>query len=450
MKTDSQFAKAEKMSRPERNIWLICLDGLACHDNLLSCSICYSCRSVVLSSCRPQFAICTEMSVEMESSVMQRHIASCFTLWAFCLAIGNVAVAEDLASLREKISNNLATIASIEVRYQKVSTPLNHPDIPKHILLAYQNAKPRISVWAKQGVREFYELKHWPLPTNRGFIHRLWSFDGREYIEFHHSSEDVVTHVDVRNAPTHDSRHDLVVSMLIGLSVLETRLSLLDLLSRPTASYVGSEEVEGHLCHKIELGEYEGFNDTVRRLTLWVDPDFDYLPRKLAPYLLRTNGKPYAGSKLTAPYLVLDYFQVEDSALGRKRWLPKKVGYPKGIEILEARINPTFPADRFTLRIPDGAHVTYLDQRVPLPIPGSTQTRVRSEIAGGAAGAELAVKRSEENAIRQRDAQISTNQSAETVRQRWYLAKLAAVVLLIGLVTFVVWKRSRRWSQSNS
>lgn len=373
---------------------------------------------------------------------MKRPLTSSLMLLALVLSLTteSAIAAEDLTSLRQKITNNLHSIGSIEIRYQVTS------QIPKAANLQRffppGSEKPQSSVWAKQGAKEFYELE--PRIVAGKTDRTLRSFDGRQYLQFQFTPGDAtaVQRADVRNLPPGEAFDDAIISILIGLRVPDTPLSLVDLLARPAARFEGEEEVEGHRCHKIESGEFEGYGGTIRRLTIWVEPKFDYLPRKLAPYLVR-DSKNELWPPRTVPYTITEYFEVEDSVLGRKRWLPKKAKYTEEIEVLTASVNPVFASDRFTPLIPAGAHVVYWDQRVPVPVPGSTQTRVRHEIMGGATGQAIARERAEADAFRRQQAQMTLNQQAESARQKktWSLAAVSVLTIAFGV--FAVWKRFR-------
>ncbi len=372
---------------------------------------------------------------------MRMHAIIWVTSAVFCLAIEKTGLAEDLASLREKITNNLSTIGSIEVRYQRIAPPMADPMVLKHWV---PEEKPAISVWAKQGEREFFELETYPLPQTKRFLRKKASFDGRQYVEFHYSPEnpDVVVDVDVRNKPPRDATTTNIPlpPKLIGMQVASTQVSLIDLLRRPAAHYAGPEDIEGNLCHKIELGELDSPTDYVHALTIWVDPTFDFLPRKIENLMVRQKST----DKQRAPYgdrhQVSEFFEVDDLALKRKRWFPKRVLGSAPLEILQARINPVFEPARFSLIIPDGAYVRYHDQRVPAP--GANRTRMRAEIFGGAAGTEIAKNRSQENAQKLRDEQVQTNQRTDFARTLRFWGISFGCVLAFVFVSVVVWKRS--------
>lgn len=363
--------------------------------------------------------------------------------------------AETIDSLRTKIANNLSTIGSIEVRYHTPPVDLNEPAFRdlKRIKLKKPQESQR-AIWAKQGDREFYELSPWYDAFSDSYQRRLFMYDGRQFFQFYFNGENaedagvhwIVNEVQVRDKlEVNDFVEHSVPARMLGIHVRGTQLTLLELLQRPTVTYVGDELVDGQSCHRIDFGQYEGFTDYHYRLVVWFDSQRDYLPRKLeATPVFDQKQNLRLATAITFRESVREFFEVDDPVLGRRRWFPRTVlqGAAMIYEMDEVRVNLQIPATFFQPTLPPGTQVRYLDQRVPLP--GTNRTNIRTVRSGGAEGAEIAKKSAEENAIRQRDAQLEKNRIEALSRGNQRLLVAAGVTVLIAVAAVLVWKRSKR------
>lgn len=378
---------------------------------------------------------------------MRKRTALCSLICVVWCRTTGLACAEDVESLRQQITKTLSTITSIEVRYQKTSLPLS-TKIPKKTSVApwdVNEESPRRYLWAKQGSQELYEQEAWPVPRSKQFVRRKLSFNGRELFHFHFQPEnpDIAHAVDVRNTPARDAFGN-ILSHLIGAHVWQSHLTLLELLHRPGVTYGGTEDVESHVCHKLIFGEYDTFVDTAYTLTIWVDPGFDYLPRKMENLTSRNKRTNMPLPPMGDRSVITEFFQVDDLALKRQRWFPKKINHYGDVEILEARLNPSFEPQHFTPLVPVGALVTHWDQIVP--VPGTNRTRPKSEVAGGSDGLEIRKERSELSDKLRHDLEIEANRATSELRQFWYWTRALGISLGSVVVAVFVWKRSgRRW-----
>lgn len=378
---------------------------------------------------------------------MRKSTAFCVLICVSWSRLTDLAHAEDIESLRQQITKTLSTITAVEVRFQRTSPPLN-TNVPKKNLTPQWEVteeSPRKYLWAKQGAQELFEQEAWPVPRTKQFQRRKLSFNGREFFDFRFQDEnpDVAHAVDIRYAPSRDAFGN-VVSHLLGFHVWRSHLTLLELLQRNNVVYSGTEIIDSHNCHKIVFGEYDTFVDTSYNLTIWVDPEFDYLPRKMENLTVRSKQTNTSLPPMGDRNIVTEFFQVDDLALKQKRWFPRKINHFGDVEILEARVNPTFESQYFTPLFPVGALVTHWDQTVP--VPGTNRTRPKAEVAGGDAGLERRKVRSELSDKQRHDRAIDANRTAVELLRFWYWIRVLGICFGGAVVTVFVWKRSsRRW-----
>lgn len=378
---------------------------------------------------------------------MRKWAALCFLICVVWSRTVSLVYAEDVDSLRQKITQTLVTMASIEVRFRCL--PVGPSKIDKRNSVSsgvVSEESPTTFMWAKQGLRELFEQNAWPVPKTKTFNRSKVSFNGRECFKFYFIPEnpEIVDSVDVHNAPARDAFNNCALSQILGVHVWQTHLTLLDLLQRPGVVYAGTEEVESHLCHKLELGEHETYTDYAQQMTIWVDSEFDYLPRRMEVLVIRDKRTNKPWPPVGYRNVITEFFEVEDLALKRKRWFPKKARSIGDVEILEAKLNPTFDPQYFTPSIPVGTHVIFRDRLVQ--VPGTSRSLPKSEIVGGDAGVKLRNARSESNDKRRYEMEIEVNRKELRSRRFWYWARVLGIGSVCIIVAVTVWKRfSRRW-----
>lgn len=359
------------------------------------------------------------------------------------------AIAETLDSLREKITNTLSTIGSVEIRYHSPPIDMSLPifaNSPRPEPL--RPLETKVEHWAKQGSREYYELFPWHEPSSVGVFRHLCSFDGRQFFHFSFIEDKtkivggeaplMIGSVRVRDKPQYEEFVQRVVpARLLGFHVWESQLTMLELLKRPKVTYVGEEDVDGQICHCINFGEYEGFTPYRYKMTVWFDPQHEFLPKKI-------EASPVADIPLVIRSVVQEFFEVDDPLLRRKRWFPKKAVCGAAIFYVmdDVKLNHQIPQSTFQPVIPDGTRVEYFDQRVALP--GTNRTNIRVVTWGGAQGQAIAKKRFDELAGTRQKEVIQKNQAKfESHRKRQWLIGSSLLIPLV-VVAVIVWKRSRQ------
>ena len=126
-----------------------------------------------------------------------------------------------------------------------------------------------------------------------------------------------------------------------------------------TAHVTGKEEVDGHQCWKVDVGENSWKGNKTNRLTAWFDPAVGNWPRKIEIRPLDFKvGQPNTlkPGQIYVDYRILEFVQVEEAAAGEKRWFPKRCQMHdllhQKVEIVleDIKINHSIPVERF---IPD-------------------------------------------------------------------------------------------------
>jgi len=153
------------------------------------------------------------------------------------------------------------------------------------------------------------------------------------------------------------------------------------------------------------------------------DPDHSFLPKVIQTTLTEApSGKP----RYLQRWEILEYFEVKDGATGDSRWFPRKAVLTQGIpnsimmEVLDAAVNIKIPAQTFTPDLPVGSQVY-----------DKTKKGGGGSYVVGANGPELDTR---VNAVSQQTAVRSSNVTLVVLN----------VVLILGLIGLLVWRRLRR------
>ena len=227
--------------------------------------------------------------------------------------------------------------------------------------------------------------------------------------------------------------------VLFGWRLSAADQTFLALLDRPTTRLLGSEDVEGSPCWKVDLGEITYQGRITNRLTAWFDPAAGY-------WLRRLRSMPDVFPAVLAPgqmfydYIASEMDLFDDLALGGQRWFPtryKTIGPQRTVEIIleKIQINPTIPAGRFQVEIPVGMLV--VDE------PGTTKQE--SKYAGGAAGYDLHQKKMLEAAAEM--SQTGPGNPLIDARQEGFMSWatiLLGISLFMAIVGCGLWWKSRR------
>lgn len=373
-------------------------------------------------------------------------------LIGFVLAVSfmnsRTSKAVELKDLREKFIAEVSSIASIEVRFKKHGsgrignlklTPTGEPP------------PPRRYTWAKQGSMELLTLEAWESPMDKGSYERHWfSFDGQKGYELHYlpgAPDELRVANILPSSPATEFCFHAQPGLLIGLKVWGSAHTLVDLFQRPATKYVGQEEIDGHSCHRIDFGEYEGYDDLVRTATIWIDEEHGYLPRKVMFQETRNRKTGEILGAVTPQWVVKEFMQVSDPLRQDKRWFPKSVvrgvrATTINLEIESATINVPMAQTRFTPELPLGTTLVMHDQ--PVSVPGGVQRVPKLGIVGGEAG--IRAQQEREKRIRQREERRDQEAAAREAeayqrRVRIWLTAITVGVVVTALIGFVAWRQ---------
>jgi hypothetical protein len=216
----------------------------------------------------------------MRNSVQPPN-ACAFWLWAFAgtFAFGALSYADDaepsagptaadsrpLTDATEALAKWTRALITLQMRYERVPLPHDAPDWDG------PRASPPVQEWVRTDAGQEYRVER---ASN---YRRLVVCDGvRRYEAGHHllpgdSSLTKPDEVRIR-APGGDP---LVIGPLYGLWFNQRNEWLGELLERNLAEFVAVENIEDAACVRLELKQMPN-----QFLTVWLDPDHGYLPRR--------------------------------------------------------------------------------------------------------------------------------------------------------------------------
>lgn len=225
----------------------------------------------------------------------------------------------------------------------------------------------------------------------------------------------------------------------LGYQLIGGHLGLDQVILQPKTRTVGWEVVGGHRCVRIELPEHAPAlrsPDQLWRTQAWLDPEFDYLPRKIYSTSVR-NGK------LFRAILIEEFGRFESSDGGASVYLPKTATWRGGrvsrrMVLESATVNQPPSAELFRPMFPVGAFVKE-------SIPGRP---VRTYSVGGAEARKQAVAKSIPKAV---PIAVAPPQKVPDARppapgtSTWFIVvRSAAWMVLIVIVGVSAWRVVRR------
>ena len=268
-----------------------------------------------------------------------------------------------LAALRAAVEACAASIRTLEGRYEATSITIGQSAIDKqHLTVEFA-----VSFTTSQSILDERKLE--VSPKDPALARRSRRID---------AANGTLTFLstDLRAAPTdwgqphwfvgHQNSQNRA-STLWHLAALATPASgvtnpgLVRLWSLATenwggdAKYEGTEKVNGARCERVTIRYPD------RRVTFWLDPEHDYLPRRQEFIDLAPAGKP--GKTTTNLIETFEFAGYRDVESGDTRWFPAR-GREQwhGVQVIEYHvkdltINPTLESGRFQIDIdslPDG------------------------------------------------------------------------------------------------
>lgn len=296
-----------------------------------------------------------------------------------------------LAELQSAVETTVASMPAFSIRFTVENEPHEEPDEQADPRLKeYVGAwGPKRYLWMKSGNRVLVTSEQDQVTT---------SFDGRKAYrsQTNHASTFIKITAQI-NDPSSLTKPDC----LIGLAVPQAIGTLADVLRHPTAAVTGSEVIEGATCHRIEVrGLTDRSGEAGVRLTVWLDPARDMLPRRLAAAFdqddPRFQGQDPGSQKLLGPlryrWEMTDFVQIPNPVRGSASWFPKRAYFyqpwcRQEWLIEEATIHASLPDERFRPPAPQGAIVR-----------DETQAKPVRSIVGGRKALSKAVNRAAVNA----------------------------------------------------
>lgn len=146
---------------------------------------------------------------------------------------------------------------------------------------------------------------------------------------------------------------------------LQSGASLVTLLQSGDPRLIGSEEVDGHVCYRVEMTYPSARLGETLPVTAWFDPQVGYLPRKLS--------NDFNGSAPPSDYRVLSFRQVAVGNDGQTMWFPDRMLIERRdrnndvistseLTLLDVRINEPLAGDLFRPKLPVGLPAFDLDK----------------------------------------------------------------------------------------
>lgn len=264
-----------------------------------------------------------------------------------------------IAEIRTNLREQLTSLHSIWCEYKVQSSS------------DYDRNKPDTwptFVWAQQNSRVLHRmLPHQPRSLKGQWEEEFESFDGQTgyRVLFHREEKSLQQQIQrtVSAPPTLSNR--IIPAHHLGLVVSGTTLNLLALIDRPGLIAVAGPTINGHATIQIDFGPYIPGN----HLIVFFDPQFDFLPRRIASLparVLNDLGRPGASNKFEGqPDDVLwqigvdTFMEVRDPVLNRTRWIPQRLMHSNQVTafVTNVRFNEELPHAAFRPVIVEGATI---------------------------------------------------------------------------------------------
>ncbi len=130
------------------------------------------------------------------------------------------------------------------------------------------------------------------------------------------------------------------------------------LLQPKSASLVGPEEIDGHLCQRVEMIFPSARPEEQLPVTAWFDPEAGYLPRQLS--------NDFNGEAPPSVYRVLSFREVNGGSQRPTLWFPERMIIERltgttELALLEIKLNEPLDAGLFRPKLTAGVPTFDLD-----------------------------------------------------------------------------------------
>lgn len=257
----------------------------------------------------------------------------------------------DLPTLAAALRSELSSIASIEVKYEKIFHD------PKR-----QTPSAEEIEWAEQG--------DWRLLTRfRKRVGRQPAslmFDGTSWNSYTWDpAGERPGRITTGNALAGSYWSASIPAQFIGSRVAGGQ-SLPELMQLPEAELVGRENFDGHACWKVHIPIFQGRAGEPHQLAAFLDPEYGFLPVQITVRVADGHQDSEPLRRYFRTWTIHEFMRVKDGTTAALRWFPKEmtldqVGNKKHTyRVASVQINRPIGIDRFRPHAPDGTVVTDL------------------------------------------------------------------------------------------
>lgn len=397
--------------------------------------------SLVTVNCVPKgTATATRAQGDFRASGVRR-LGACLLICSMITAVGqaNDERVPDLEVLRSSYIQAVSAIRSIDCRLTLTKTGDSKSDPATSSLRSYE------VYYVRDGDRRMLSTLGGDVSGKSAI--RVWaSFDGKVYSSWAESLKESAEKGNFapwgRIATETPPELSFVQTLdsFLGYQLIGGHTDLDQVILQPKTRTVGWEVVGGHRCVRIELQEHAPSPrnpDQLWRTQAWLDPEFDYLPRRIYSTSVR-NEKSFR------EVLIEEFGRFESSDGGTPVYLPKiaiwRGGSVSRRMVLESAIvNQPPSADLFRPKFPVGA-------RVKESIPGRP---VRTYSVGGEEARKQAVAKATPKAVpiavAAHPQEVPDARPPAPGTSTWFIVlRSAAWLALIVIVGVSAWRVVRR------
>jgi hypothetical protein len=210
--------------------------------------------------------------------------------------------------------------------------------------------------------------------------------------------------------------------------------SLITLLRSGEPRLVGSEEIDGHLCYRVEMTYKTALPGEALPVTAWFDPEVGYLPR-----IITTDFNP---GGVPADYRVHSFRKVRLGQDGQTAWFPEHMSIERSIStneltLLESRINEPLARDLFRPKLPSELPVFNLDNKAEV----QRLLRFHSQPARDEKMAEARAAKADRVPTPSAAAVVPAIAAEAPTQLSWPVVLMIAGFLMLVVGTFWVYRR---------
>jgi hypothetical protein len=230
--------------------------------------------------------------------------------------------------------------------------------------------------WATDGLKSHYRFHGGARPDGSPLKPNWFSCDGTRVWTLEYSKPEERGELQYAKHQSLTTRTDSALriedtpgkwlGLYFGISEQQqSGASLVTLLQSGDPRLVGPEEIDGHLCYRVEMLFPSARPGDTLPVTAWFDPQVGYLPRRIS--------NDFNGSSPPSDYRVLSFREVAVNNTGQTVWFPERMMIERkasnnrivstdDLTLLEVRINEPLAGDLFRPKVPAGIPVFDLDR----------------------------------------------------------------------------------------